>query len=125
MSPPDPVQVGVVARDRLLLALALMVQLAVLYAPRAPAVGGGVGVDKVVHVLVFGAVAVAALRCGLPSVPVLLVSAAHAVVSELAQALLLSGRSGDPADVVADLVGVGVGALLHRARRHRAAGRAG
>jgi hypothetical protein len=36
----------------------------------------------------------------------------HAVSSELIQHWLLANRSGDPADVAADLVGIAVGLLI-------------
>ncbi len=112
MSPPVP------GRARALLCLALLVQLVVLYLPTAPTAGGVAGADKVVHAAVFAAVAVAAVRCGYRPALVLLASAAHAVVSELAQAALLSSRSGDPLDVLADLVGAGLGVLFGRAAGH-------
>ena len=38
----------------------------------------------------------------------------NAVVSELVQARPGSGRSGDPADAVADLIGIGLGWLAYR-----------
>jgi hypothetical protein len=101
-------------RDRALLAAAVAVQLAVLYWPRAA--GDGLPyVDKLVHAAVFGAVAWAGCRAGVPHRVLLPLLAAHAVVSEVVQARLMTGRSGDPADVVADLVGTGLGLLLaHR-----------
>lgn len=96
----------------LVLAAAVLVQLVVLYVPRVPDVGavGVPGADKVVHAAVFAAVTLAALRATLPAVPVLALVAAHAPVSELLQHLVLPGRSGDPVDVLADLVGVALGA---------------
>jgi hypothetical protein len=50
------------------------------------------------------------------------VFAVNAVVSELVQARPGSGRSGDPADAVADLIGIGLGWLAFRrvAERRRA-----
>ncbi len=83
--------------------------LVLLFAPG----GGGeplfTGDDKVVHLLLFAALAAAARwRCG-PSTAALLAVAAYAPVSELVQAALLPSRSGDPLDVVADLVGVVLG----------------
>jgi hypothetical protein len=45
--------------------------------------------------------------------------AANAVVSELHQARPGSGRSGDPSDAVADLVGIALGWLVFRALRSR------
>jgi VanZ family protein len=104
-------------RDRLLLALAVVVQLVVLYAPRAPSTGPVPGVDKLVHATVFAAVAWAAVRCGFARPLVAAVLAAHAVLSELVQAGLLPGRSGDPLDVVADVAGVVLVLLLTRGGR--------
>jgi VanZ family protein len=98
-------------RDRVVLAVVVVAHLLVLYWPRAAGQGGVPGLDKLVHALIFGVVLWAGRRAGLPDrvlVPALVV---HAVVSELVQATLLPGRSGDPADVAADLVGVAVVAL--------------
>lgn len=98
------------------LGIAVLLHLAVLYAPRVPAPPGGgfPGLDKVGHVAVFALVAVVALGVGLAPrlvVPVLL---GHAVLSELIQHIALTDRSGDPWDVLADVVGVGLGWLLWR-----------
>lgn len=98
-------------RRRLLFALVLAGQLVVLYAPRTPSSGGVPGVDKVVHVTVFALVVWAGLRAGVARPLVLLVSVVHAPVSELLQATLLSNRSGEPLDVVADLLGCALGWL--------------
>lgn len=104
---------GPAARLRwwLLLAALLAVHLVVLYAPRAGGPGQFPGIDKVVHAATFGSVAWAGLRAGIPArwwVPLV---SAHAVVSELVQYSLLPHRSGDPLDVLADLVGVALGVL--------------
>jgi hypothetical protein len=92
--------------------LAVLVHLVVLYAPRAPAAPGPVWIDKVVHVTIFAAVALAAAWAGLPRRPVALLLLGHAVISELLQWLLLPGRSGDPWDSVADAAGVALAAVL-------------
>ena len=92
-----------------LLAVAVAVQLVVLYAPSGPSDSPFPGSDKVVHVLVFAVPVTIALLAGGPLRPVVAVFAAHAVLSEVVQHALLPGRSGDPLDVVADLVGVGLG----------------
>ncbi|HET6967384.1 MAG TPA: VanZ family protein [Ornithinibacter sp.] len=97
-----------------LLAVAVLVQLVVLYAPSGPSVSPFPGSDKVVHVLVFLVPVAVALLAGLPARLVVGVFAAHAVTSELVQHALLPSRSGDPLDVVADLVGVGLGVLVWR-----------
>jgi hypothetical protein len=90
---------------RPLFVLVVAAHLAVLYWPRTPSTGG-LPVDKVVHAAVFGIVLWVAAKAGLWVWPVAGLLAAHAVVSELIQHYLLAGRSGDPADSVADLVGV-------------------
>ena len=70
---------------------------------------------RLVHAAVFGAVAWAGCRAGVPHRVLVPLLVAQAVVSEVVQARLLAGRSGDPADVVADLVGTGLGLLIaHR-----------
>jgi hypothetical protein len=108
-------------RERVLLALTVVVQLAVLYWPQAPGGGGLPYVDKVVHAAVFGAVAWAGCRAGVPHRVLVPLLATQALVSEVVQARLLAGRSGDPVDVVADLVGTGLGLLLaHRTGTRRA-----
>jgi len=97
----------------------LVVSLYVLFWPD-PA-GGSVGIrgaDKVVHLLLFAALAATArLRFG-SRVAALGGVAGYAAVSEVVQALLLSRRSGDLLDLVADLLGVALGWWLV-GRRHR------
>ena len=101
---------GTVPRGRwLVLAVALAVNLALLYWPRAP--GPGVldrvpELDKVVHLATFAAVSWAGLRAGLSPRWWLPLLAGHAVLSEVLQHALLPHRSGDPFDAVADIVGV-------------------
>ena len=96
-------------------ALTLLLQLVVLYAPRAPAVvTSGLPLDKVGHAIVFALPTVALIAAGLPRGWVIGLMAAHAPVSELVQQQLLGARSGEGWDVVADLVGVGIGAWISR-----------
>ena len=94
---------------RWLFAAAVVGQLVVLYAPRAPSSGGVPGLDKVVHVLVFAAVLGLGWWAGAPRPLVLVVSVVQAPVSELLQWTLLPHRSGDLLDLVADLVGCALG----------------
>jgi hypothetical protein len=84
----------------------------VLFAP-SPVSGGGVpGADKLVHLALFALLAATA-RWRFGSSPAVLAAvAAYAVGSEVAQALVLSERSGDVYDVGADLLGAAVGWLL-------------
>ncbi|MPV87781.1 VanZ family protein [Georgenia ruanii] len=97
-------------------AVALVVQVLVLYAPHAPAAAADVpGADKVTHAVIFAAVTFTALRAGLAPALVTGFGVAHAVVSEVVQHTLLPGRTGDPLDAVADVLGVLAGVALARA----------
>ena len=97
------------ARPRALFAGALLVNLVVLFWPSGVGGGGPDHVDKLVHAASFAALAWTGMRAGLPAGLLLVALAAHAVTSEVVQATVLPDRSGDPWDVVADLVGVAVG----------------
>ncbi len=108
-----------------MLVLVALVHLVVLYAPSSPSGGGVPHLDKAVHVAVFAAVAVCARWCGLPRSPVVVALLAHAVLSEVVQGVLLSGRSADPLDAVADVVGVVLGALVPVPGARRAGSGAG
>ncbi len=107
---------------RLAFGLVVLASLVVLYAPRTT--GDGVPhLDKLVHALLFAALAVSGLRAGVRPLVLLLLLIAHAVSSELIQEHLLSERGGDPLDVLADVAGVAGGSAVERAswRRERAA----
>jgi hypothetical protein len=95
----------------LALGVALAIQLIVVYSPQG--VGGPriAGLDKVVHVLVFAAPALAALMAGISAAWALGILAVHAPVSELIQHFALPHRSGDVMDVMADFAGVALGGL--------------
>ena len=105
------------------LLLALVGQLYVLYDPTPGGPTLFAGADKIVHAVVFG-LPVALAGLGVRRWPWLAVAlAVHAPVSELIQGHCLQARSADPWDVVADLGGVAVGALLAvRAGRPRGRG---
>lgn len=90
-------------------AVVLVVHLVVLYSPRAPGVGSEVRLDLVVHVAVFATVALTARWAGLSLRVVALALVGEALLSETVQALWLPGRSGDPTDLLADLVGTAAG----------------
>ncbi len=89
-----------------LFAVAVITNLLLLYWPRAPGTGGIPHLDKAVHLASFAFVTWAGARAGLPIRALAAVLAVHAIASELIQHALLPGRSGDPADVLADLAGV-------------------
>lgn len=100
-------------------ALACVVNVVVLYSPDS---GPSTipYVDKVVHVLVFAAVAYTGTMLRLPLGWLVAVLVLNAVASELVQHYLLSQRSGDVFDAVADVTGVALGVWLATARRTRA-----
>jgi hypothetical protein len=102
---------------------ALLLQLVILYSPSGGGVAPFPNFDKLVHCAVFALPVLLALLAGLPRWPVVLVLALHAPGSELVQWTLLPNRTGDPWDVVADLVGVALGVLAARYAVPRSLGR--
>ncbi|WP_353953154.1 VanZ family protein [Knoellia sp. S7-12] len=98
---------------------AVLFQLGVLYAPSGAGSAPFPNFDKLVHCAVFALPVFFAVLARLPMAPVIAVLAVHAPVSEFIQATLLPNRSGDPWDVVADLVGVTLGAAAARFALHR------
>ncbi len=96
----------------------LAVQLVVVYLPGSP--DGGLelpwlpGADKVVHSLIFAIPVYLFARLTRRVGLVAGVFALHAVVSELVQWWFIPYRDGDPWDVVADLIGIGLAVLLYR-----------
>lgn len=92
--------------------LAVAIHLVVLYSPDSGGTPPFAHADKVVHVGVFAIVAVTGVLARLRPVPLGAVLVAHAVTSEVVQAIVLPGRSGNPWDAVADIVGAALGLLL-------------
>lgn len=101
-------------------AVALLVQLAVLYSPSTPDGAPGVpGLDKVVHATIFLLPALFGVLAGIRPLRLAVVLVAHAIASELVQHLLLPERSGDAWDALADVVGVALGLVIGLAMRKR------
>ncbi|MCH1884011.1 VanZ family protein [Agrococcus sp. ARC_14] len=102
-------------------ALAVLLQLVVLYAPSTPDGTPSIpGADKVIHVAVFLLPALLGVLAGIRPLPLGVVLVAHAIGSELVQHVLLPERSGDAWDAVADIVGIGLGLALGVAIARRA-----
>lgn len=104
--------------------LALLVQVYLLYG-RAPATPSGLEIphlDKVAHVGMFALPALLGVLAGLRPWLVGLLLLVHAPVSEVIQHTFLPDRAGDPADLVADVIGIGLGLAvgLWMLRRSRA-----
>lgn len=116
-SPPDlrvsprPATRGRVGAATLLL-LALLVQAWSLYRSAVPEGAPSFAhADKIAHLLLFAVpAALAVLVGGRLGRVVLVLLVVHAPVSEVVQGRWLDQRSGDPWDVVANLVGVVLGA---------------
>ena len=78
------------------------------------------GADKVLHLVGFAAFAVLWLEAGASRRRVLIAGALFGILSEVYQHVMPIGRIFSPYDALADLVGLGLGVLLH-ARLRRAA----
>jgi len=87
------------------LAVAVVVQLVVLYAPSAPSPPIDLPIDKVIHFVIFGAVAYTGIRAGVRPGWLVAALVANAVASELIQWAFLPNRSGDWRDALADILG--------------------
>ena len=96
------------------LALAVVVQLVVLYAPEGVGPTPFPQADKLAHLTIFLVPVALAVVAGFRRWVVATVFAVHAVLSEVVQTVFLPHRSGDPMDAVADLTGVALGVLLGR-----------
>lgn len=113
-----PARTGARARPRRLLVaatvLAVLAQLwaLYLYQPGPPGPEILPHADKLVHATIFALPVVLAGAAGLRWRLLLLVLVVHAPVSEVVQLTWLTGRSGDPWDVLADLAGLAVAAAL-------------
>ncbi|MFT3970383.1 MAG: VanZ family protein [Micropruina sp.] len=105
------------------LVLALAAHLYGLYTPGEPGASEWFpNSDKVLHFFGFAAptlLAMLVVRHWWPA----LVFAAHAVISEIAQAMFLPGRDGDVWDVLADLTGVLAATVAWLAWRRRSVDR--
>ena len=90
------------------LAAVAVLSLVVLFAPQGAGEPRFPHDYKVVHLALFALLAASA-RWRADRTAVLLVVCAYAPLSEVVQAVALPYRSGDPNDVVADLLGVALG----------------
>lgn len=99
--------------SRALFGMAIVVQLVVLYMPSTDGLPQGAPYgDMVVHFVVFAIAVWLGRMAGVPIRWLIPVLAGHGLVSEIVQGLWLADRMGDPMDVVVNLVGVGVGAIV-------------
>ena len=99
------------ALSRGVFAVVVLVSLAVLFAPASDVPSAPPGVDKVVHVVLFAALALSGRWAGLGVGVLVVLLLGYAVASELIQGFTPLARSASPADVLADATGIVVGLL--------------
>jgi hypothetical protein len=104
-------------------AVTVLVSLAVLFAPASDVPLAPPGVDKLVHLLLFAALAVSARWAGIGWSAAAGLLVPYAAVSELLQGLPQLGRSADVLDWLADVVGILLGLGLWQALAGRWAAR--
>jgi VanZ family protein len=95
-------------------AVAVLVSLAVLFAPPSDVPSGPPGVDKIVHFSLFAVLAVSGRWAGVGRGVLAGLLVLYAAGSELLQGTDLVNRDASVGDLVADSAGVVVGLLLWR-----------
>ncbi len=111
MARPHPVLAVHGALSRGVFAVAVLVSLAVLFAPADDVPSSPPGVDKLVHLLLFAALAASGRWAGVRAGVLAGSLVVYAAVSEVVQGLSALERSASVADWVADVVGVLAGLL--------------
>lgn len=104
--------------------VAVLVSLAVLFAPASDVPTAPPGVDKLVHLGLFAVLAVTGRWAGVAARALGPLLIGYAVVSELAQGLSVLGRSASLADGIADVLGVLLGLSAWAALERLTAGTA-
>ena len=95
-------------------AVAVLVSLAVLFAPPSDVPSSPPGVDKLVHLALFAVLAVSGRWAGVGRTALAVLLVVYAAGSEVLQGTDLVGRDASVADLVADSAGVVAGLLLWR-----------
>ncbi|SFO11802.1 VanZ like family protein [Pseudonocardia ammonioxydans] len=103
--------------------LAVLLSLGVLFTPASGVPVAPPGTDKLVHLGVFALLAVTGRIAEIRTWPLLGGLAVYAAASEVLQAVLPLGRSGDLVDGLVDVAGAALGLVLYAAvaRRRSAA----
>ncbi|MEX5721212.1 VanZ family protein [Geodermatophilus maliterrae] len=109
------------ALSRGALAVTVLVSLAVLFAPGSDVPSAPPGVDKVVHLTLFLALALAGRWAGVRPVPLVALLLAYGAVSEVVQAVAPLQRSGSVVDWLADVAGVVLGVAVWAVGERRSA----
>jgi VanZ family protein len=107
---------------RITFAAALLLSLVVLFTPASGVHWAPPGLDKLVHAALFAGLAVSGRWAGAGRGSLAVLLTVYAAVSEVAQEWAPLNRTGSPADVLADVVGLLLGLLAwDRLTRHRPA----
>jgi len=109
---PNPALAVHGALARGVFAVVVLVSLAVLFAPASDVPSAPAGVDKLVHLGLFAALASSGRWAGTGARALAVLLIAYAAVSEVVQGLSALGRSMSLADWAADAVGVLLGLAL-------------
>jgi lysylphosphatidylglycerol synthetase-like protein (DUF2156 family) len=112
MSARHPVLAVHGALSRGVFAVAVLVSLAVLFAPGDDVPSAPPGVDKLVHLLLFAVLALSGRWAGIRAGVLVAALVSYAAVSEVVQGLSPLERSASVADWLADVAGVLVGLAL-------------
>lgn len=96
------------------LAVMVPVSLVMLFSPGSAVPSGPPNSDKLVHALIFAALALATAAARIPWRRAAAALVAYAAVSEVLQQVLPIHRSGDVRDVLADTAGIAVGLAAGR-----------
>ncbi len=112
MAPRNPVLAVHGALSRGVFAVVVLVSHAVLFAPADDVPASPPGVDKLVHLLLFAALAVSGRWAGVRTRALAGLLLVYAAVSEVVQGVSALERSASVADWAADAVGVLAGLLV-------------
>ena len=100
------------ALSRGVFAVVVLISFAVLFAPASDVPGAPPGVDKLVHIGLFTALALTGRWAGIGVRALVALLVGYAVVSELVQGLTPLARSASVGDGLADVGGIVLGLLL-------------
>lgn len=107
---------------RLPFGVAIALSLVILFTPDSGVPVAPPGTDKVIHLLLFAALAITGRTAGTPAPALLAGLIGYAGLSEVLQAALPIGRSGDVIDASVDILGAIAGLAVYAFARRRGSG---
>lgn len=108
----DPSRSSALTPGRTSFFITAAASLFILFLPESGVPTAPAGSDKAVHVALFAALAATGGWAGFRSRVLLSALTGYAVLSEVVQHVLPLGRTGDPADALADVCGMAAGWVL-------------